>query len=160
MSTQGLELRPAAPGDFPAIARLLNNAHPMAGILASESTATVTERSEDALVIVVLNHGTIAATLTAAPAGTYYGRLARPGQMEVSRLAVDRVYQGRGIGKAMLLTFASYCQRQGVTALVGATLESMTTAQHLYESIGATRGTIPGTKARGYTLNLTGKETA
>lgn len=158
MSTQGLELRPAEPSDFPAIAQLLNAAHPRVGILAAESAATVKERSEDALTIVVLDNGTIAATLTAAPAGSYYGRLARPGQMEVSRLAVDPAHQSRGIGKAMLLTFATSCQRQGVQALVGATLDSMTTARHLYESIGAKRGTIPGTKALGYTLHLTNDE--
>jgi len=158
MNAQGLDLRPAVPGDFPAIARLLNAAHPIAGILGTESAATVRERSEEALVIVVTDHGTIAATLTAAAAGTYYGRLARPGQMEVSRLAVARDYQGRGIGKAMLLTFARNCQRQGVQALVGATLDTMTAAQHLYESIGAKRGTIPGTKAHGYTLELTGQD--
>lgn len=154
MTTQGLELRPAVPSDFPAIARLLNAAHAVAGVLASESAETVKERSEEALVIVAADQGTIAATLTAAAAGTYYGRLARTGQMEVSRLAVAPEYQGRGIGKAMLLTFARNCQRQGVQALVGATLPSMTTAQQLYDSIGAERGTIPGTRAIGYTLEL------
>lgn len=154
MSSQGLTLRPAAPADFPAIAALLNSAHSVAGVLFAESAGTVKERHDDALVIVADDNGTIAGTLTVAAAGSYYGRLAKRGQMEVSRLAVARTHQGQGIGKAMIRTVAETCRRQGVVALVGATLPSMTTAQHLYKSIGAKAGTITGTKALGYTLNL------
>lgn len=155
MSAEGLTIRPAVPGDFPAIAHLLNTAYPMAGVAANETAAIVRERSKDALVIAVEDRGVIVGTLTVAGAGTYYGRLARRGQMEVSRLAVDRAHQGRGIGKAMLRTVAESCRQQGVTALVGASLPSMTAAHRLYESAGAKQGTIPGAKARGYTLDLT-----
>lgn len=152
---KGLTLRPAGPEDYAAIAELLNSAHTLTGNAPFETTATVRERSEDALTVVVTEGSAIVATLTAASAGSYYGRLARPGQMEVSRLAVARGHQGSGIGKDMLATFAANCRRQGVQALVGATLDSMTAAKRLYESIGAQRGTIPGAKAIGYTLDLT-----
>lgn len=160
MSPAGRTFRPAVPADFPAVASLLNLAYLTAGVNLTETADTVKERHENALVIVMEDRGIIAGTLTLAPAGSYYGRLARTGQMEVSRLGVSILHQGRGLGKTMLTTAAELCRRQGVQALVGASLDTMTTAHHLYEAIGATRGTIPGTKARGYTLDLTGKETA
>lgn len=155
MSPAVHSFRPAVPADFPAVASLLNLAYLMAGVDLTETADTVKERHENALVIVMEDRGIIAGTLTVAPAGNYYGRLARPGQMEVSRLAVSIIHQGRGIGATMLKVLAETCRRQGVTALVGASLDSMTAAHHLYESAGAKPRPIPGVKARGYTLELT-----
>ncbi|WP_084507334.1 GNAT family N-acetyltransferase [Arthrobacter sp. TB 26] len=155
MSTADRTFRPAAPADFPAVASLLNLAYATVGVNPGETANTVKERYENALVLVLEVRGILAGTLTIARSGSCYGRLARPGQMEVSRLAVARAHQGRGVGKAMLTGTAELCRREGVQALVGATLERMTTAHQLYESIGAKRGVIPGIKARGYTLDLT-----
>ncbi|WP_104175517.1 GNAT family N-acetyltransferase [Arthrobacter sp. Y81] len=158
MSPATRTFRPAVPADFPAVASLLNLAYLSAGVNLTETADTVKERHQNALVIVMEDRGVIAGTLTLAPAGSYYGRLARPGQAEVSRLAVSITHQGRGVGKAMLKTTAELCRRQGVTALVGASLPSMTTAHRLCESIGAKQRTSPGAKARGYILDLTNEK--
>lgn len=147
--------RPAKPKDFPAIASLLNAAYALVGVDLKETPEDVLKRAMASLVIVTEMGGVVAATITVASAGTKYGTLATKGQMEASRLAVDPMFQGRGVGRAMLKAVTESCRNQGVQALVGVTLDSMTTAHHLYESKGATAARVPGLKARGYTLDLT-----
>lgn len=150
-----MNTRPAKPRDFPAIARILNAAYGLVGADPRETPEAVRERAHAALVIVTEVAGVVAATMTVASAGTKYGTLASKGQMEASRLAVDPMFQGRGIGRAMLQAVTESARKQGVGALVGASLDSMTTAHHLYETAGAKARPIPGFKARAYTLHLT-----
>jgi GNAT superfamily N-acetyltransferase len=146
--------RPVAPKDFPAVARLLNAAYELVGVNLMETPETVKERADVAIVIVAEVAGVVAATMTLAPAGSKYATLAGKGQMEASRLAVDPLFQSRGLGASMLNTVIATCRRHRVQALVGVSLNSMSTAHHLYESAGAT-AIGPGAKARGYTLDLT-----
>jgi ribosomal protein S18 acetylase RimI-like enzyme len=149
-----LQFRPAVPADYQAIADLLNSAYRAVGARPNETAQTVRERAEDVLVLVVDLLGLQVGTLTTAPSGSFYGRLAKKGQMQVSRLAVHPDFQGRGIAKKMVRTLMELSRKQGVEALVGASLDTMATAHQLYESIGAQPVEIPGTKARGYTLQL------
>lgn len=158
MSGDGPTVRPATPADFAAVADLLNAAYGRIGTNLGETEDTTRERSEDALIIVIEILGTIAGTLTIAPAGSYYGRMARPGQMEVSRLAVSPAYQGHGIGTLMFQTVADHCSQQGISSFVGASLDNMKAAHRMYETAGAIPTKIPGVKARGYTLHLTSEQ--
>lgn len=155
MTGQGVEFRPAQPVDFAAIAELLNSAYAGIGADLGETPDTVRECSEEALIGVLELNGDIAGTVTIAPSGSYYGRMAGPGQMEVSRLAVAPKYQGHGLGRIMAEQIAGVCHENGITALVAASLDTMTAAHRMYETAGATPTRIPGIKARGYTLDLT-----
>lgn len=155
MTGAGVGIRPAQATDFSAVADLLNAAYLTVGIDLGETAATVRERSQESLTVVLDVDGNIAGTLTIAPAGSYYGRMAGPGQMEVSRLAVAPKYQGRGLGMVMVELVAGPCYEQGITSFVGASLDSMAAAQHMYETAGAMPTQIPGVKARTYTLRLT-----
>lgn len=158
MNEKPITIRPAQPSDFPAIADILNRAYDHIGVDLGETAETVQERNEEALVMVLEAHETILATITAAPSGSYYGRMASAGQAEISRLAVAPEYQGEGLGTAMLATVAESCRRQGIAELVGASLDTMTTAHHMYETAGAKPKPIPGVKARAYVLPLTETE--
>lgn len=155
MTTGGIAIRPAVPTDFPEIADLLNTAYWHIGSNLGETEATTQERSEDALIVVLEFRGSVAGTLTIAPAGSYYGRMAGPGQMEVSRLAVAPFYQGHGLGSLMLRSVADTCRQQGIIAFVGASLDTMTAAHRMYETAGAKPTQISGVKARSYILPLT-----
>lgn len=154
-----INTRPAVPKDFPAVARLLNDAYAPIGVDLGETPESVGKRALQSLVIVAEIFGVVVGTLTVASAGTKYGTLASKGQMEASRLAVDPQFHGRGIGKAMLKAVTDSCRRQGVQALVGVSLDSMKAAHRLYEGVGAQPAMVPAHKARHYTLDLTGKET-
>lgn len=147
-------IRPAKPEDFAAIADLLNAAYWHLGIDLGETAATVGERHEEALTVVLEVGASIAGTLTIAQAGSYYGRMAVPGQVEVSRLAVDPKYQGHGLGRIMAEQVAGVCHENGITAFVGASLDTMTAAHHVYETAGAVPTQVPGMKARTYLLQL------
>lgn len=149
-----INIRPAVAKDFAAVARLLTVAHAAEGNEILETAETVKERSRDALIVVAESAGIIAATMTVAGAGSPYGPVASKGQMEVSRLAVDPIFQHRGIAAAMVRAVVQSCRNQGVQALVGVTLNSLSAAHRLYESVGATPATIPGTNARSYMLDL------
>ncbi|MHA7298216.1 GNAT family N-acetyltransferase [Pseudarthrobacter sp. MDT3-1] len=151
-------VRPATAKDFTAVARLLTSAFTLAGIPQIETAADVKARSNAALVIVAEFHGAVVGTMTVASAGTPYGPLASKGQMEVSRLAVEPLFQGRGIGAALVQAVVQSCRNQGVQALVGVTLDALPTAHRLYESAGAKPTRIPGLKARGYTLDLSNEK--
>lgn len=150
-----LALREAGPADYQPIAELLNRAYRRIGANPNESVESISERAEDALVLVVERFGTIVGTLTAAPAGSYYGRIAKPGQMEVSRLAVHPKHQRQGVAKQMLNSVAAAARRQGVQALVGASLGTMRDAHRIYAAIGAEPIDIPGTTTRIFRLDLT-----
>lgn len=153
-----LRIRQAEPGDYQAIADLLNDSYRKVGARPNETAQTVRERAEGALVLVVDLLGLPVGTLTTAPSGSFYGRLAKKGQMQVSRLAVHPDFQGQGIAKKMVRTLMELSRKQGVDALVGASLDTMATAHQLYGSIGAQPVEIPGTKVRGYVLHLTKPE--
>jgi GNAT superfamily N-acetyltransferase len=158
MTGNGIVIRPAEPADFAAVADLLNSAYAGIGIDLGETAATIRERSKEALTSVLEIGGDIAGTLTIALAGSYYGRMARPGQMEVSRVAVAPRYQGNGLAMVMLESVAGACYDQGITAFVGASLDTMTAAHRVYESAGAVPTQIPGVKARTYSLQLTDED--
>lgn len=147
--------RPVAPRDFPAVARLLNAAYELVDVNLMETPESVRERADDAIIIVAEVAGVVAATVTLAPAGSKYATLAGKNQMQASRLAVDPIFQGRGLGASMLSTVIATCRRHGIQALVGVSLNGMSTAHHLYESAGATVALISGADARGYILDLT-----
>lgn len=153
-----LKIRQAEPGDYQAIAEILNDAYEKVGATPNETAKTVKERAGSALVFVVDLLGIPVGTLTTAPSGSFYGRIAKKGQMQVSRFAVHPGFQNQGIAKKMVRTLMHLSRKQGVEALVGASLNSMATAQHLYESIGAQPLEIPGTAIRGFVLPLTEPE--
>lgn len=155
--TAGYTVRTATPADYAAIADLLNAAYWRIGTNLCETEDSTRERSKDALIAVIESRGTIAGTMTVAPAGSYDGQPVHPGQMEVSRLAVSPAYQGQGVGTLMFQTVADLCAKQGVTSFVGVSLDTMKAAHQIYEAAGAipAPAEISGLRARCYTLDLT-----
>lgn len=142
-----MHVRPATPLDSTAVANLLNRAYALVDVNLGETPEAVTERGHGSLVVVAELLGAVVGTMTLSRAGTH--------TMLASRLAVDPVFQGRGVGSQMLQTVTESCRQHGFTSIVGASMDSMTSAHRLYESIGAEQTTIPAANARGYTLDLT-----
>ena len=58
------------------------------------------------------------------------------GSAEVKRMYVDAGWRGRGVGRALLEALVAGTRTRGYTLLRLGTLDDMTAAQHLYDSLG------------------------
>lgn len=149
------EIRQATPADFHEIAELLNAAYSLIPrVNLQETAATVRKRASTALVMVAEADGRIVGTITAASSNSSESKLAGPGQIELTRLAVAPHMQGQGIGTAIALHSIEWARKRGIRALVGRSLNSMIEAHGLYEKCGATPHPIPSDRAITYVLDL------
>ena len=138
-----LEIRPARPEEFPAIAELCVAAyepfvppgHHYIGVLRD-----VAPRASDAELLVAADDGAVAGTVTFVPAGGPLGEIAGPDETEFRMLAVDPAARGRGVGTALLQKILDASRsRDGV---VCSSLPEMRAAHRIYERLGFRR--VPG----------------
>lgn len=138
-----LEIRPARPAEFAALAELTAAAYaPFVG--AGDGYAAVlrdvAQRAAAAeLVVAAAPSGGLLGTITFVPAGGPLGEIARPEETEFRMLAVDPAAQGRGIGAALLGHVVDESRRRGRAGVVCSSLPAMRAAHRAYERLGFRR---------------------
>ena len=81
----------------------------------------------------------VVGTITLAPAGSSYAEVARPGEVELRMLGVAPEARRRGIAEALMRASMRATVALGAGAAVLSTLDTMTTAQRLYDRLGFRR---------------------
>lgn len=102
--------------------------------------AEVTERAEQARILVVEVDGAVAASATLTDYDQPFAEVARPGELEFRMLSVAPEFQGRGIARVLVRHIvAEAASRPEITGIALCSLKSMTAAHALYESEGFIR---------------------
>ncbi|MFI7077958.1 GNAT family N-acetyltransferase [Micromonospora sp. NPDC049903] len=120
----GVLVRPAAPADFAAVARLTVAAYEADGQLKGEHgyaevLADVSGRAAHGLILVAVDSATgqVLGTVTFVLPGSRYAEMCRPDEAEFRMLAVDPATQGRGVGAALVEACVAEATERGCTAL-------------------------------------------
>ncbi|MEV0805857.1 GNAT family N-acetyltransferase [Micromonospora sp. NPDC050200] len=167
----GLLVRPAAPTDFAAVARLTVAAYEADGQLKGEHgyaevLADVTKRAANGEVLVAVDEATgeVLGSVTFVLPGSPYAELSGPGEAEFRMLAVDPSAQGRGAGAALAGACVDRAVALGCSAVVICVRSGFAVPAHrLYERIGFVRtpekdwAPAPGVELLGLRLDLTGQ---
>lgn len=66
----------------------------------------------------------------------YVGMWEVMGEGQITNIAIDRAYRGRGIGKRLLLDFIKNAKEKGLQMLILEVRQSNIIAQNLYQSVG------------------------
>ena len=136
-----LEIRPAAPAEFPVIADLCAAAYaPFVGRDGAYVAALrdVAGRAAGAELLVAAGGGLLG-TVTFVPDGGPLGEIAEPGEAEFRMLAVDPGAQGRGIGLALTRHVVEESRRRGRHGVVCSSLPTMRVAHRIYARLGLVR---------------------
>jgi len=156
-----LDIRPAAPPEFPAVADLCVAAY--APFVSGDShyvaeLRDVARRAAEAQLLVAADGARVLGTVTFVPDGGPLGEIAAPDETEFRMLAVDPSAQGRGIGTALLQRVVD--ASGGRAGIVCSSLPSMRAAHAIYERLGFTRAPerdwspLPGVRLLAFTLSL------
>lgn len=78
----------------------------------------------------------VVGTVTLAPYGTSYAEVAEPGELEIRMLAVAPEARRRGIADLLMAAALREAVASGATRVVLSTLDSMQSAQRLYQRLG------------------------
>ena len=93
----------------------------------------------DAVVLVAVDGGVIAGTVTVARPGSRMAGIGRAEEVEVRMLAVDEAARGRGIGDLLMAECEALARDEGYTAVVLSTEPDMHAAQRVYRRRGYVR---------------------
>jgi ribosomal protein S18 acetylase RimI-like enzyme len=139
-----LTIRPAAPADYPAIARLtvgayradgqLKAGHPYESLLAD-----VAARADEGELLVAEHQGTVVGAVLFVLPGSRFAELSGPGEAEFRMLAVDPAAQGRGVGEALTRACLARATELGCRAIVISSRDIAQAAHRLYERLGFVR---------------------
>jgi GNAT superfamily N-acetyltransferase len=140
-----VELRRAAPSDFPEVRRITRDAYLRAGHFAADHPYmgvldNVEHRAEHAEVWVAEAAGQVVAAVTLTFADQPYSEIAAEGELEFRMLAVDPASQGGGVGRAVVREVVDHARRlPGIGAISITSATFMERAHRLYESLGFRR---------------------
>lgn len=137
-----VEIRPAAPAEFPAVGDLCVAAYrPFVAGAGSyvEVLRDVARRASAAEVLVAAAPERILGTVTYVPEGGPLGEIAAPGEAEFRMLAVDPAAQGRGVGTALLRRVVAESRRRGKAGVVCSSQPAMRAAHRIYARVGFRR---------------------
>ncbi|MGE5136634.1 MAG: GNAT family N-acetyltransferase [Gemmatimonadota bacterium] len=139
----GVRIRPALPGELPAIGDLRLAAYRADGFLTAESTYAPTLRELGAdgggEVLAAVDGGTLLGTVMLQP-WPYADELVRaPHEAEIRALAVAPQARGRGVGAALVTAVTERALTLGVRRLLLLTRPDMLAAQRLYARAGFRR---------------------
>jgi GNAT superfamily N-acetyltransferase len=157
-----LEIRPADPFEFPAVADLCVAAY--APFLDDKDHYVPTlrdaaRRAEHAELLVAAD-GELLGTVTFVPAGGPLGEIAAPDETEFRMLAVGPGAQGRGVGTALLRHVLDASRALGRAGVVCSSLPEMRAAHRVYERVGLARAPerdwspVPGVDLLAFALRL------
>jgi ribosomal protein S18 acetylase RimI-like enzyme len=139
-----LEIRCAAPAEFPAVAELCVAAYtPFVagdhGYLAVLRDVARRASEAELLVAVAPDDGRPLGTVTFVPDGGPLGEIAGPHEAEFRMLAVDPAAHGRGVGTALLRRVLDDSRRRGNDGVVCSSLPEMRAAHRIYQRLGFRR---------------------
>ncbi|TDB73275.1 N-acetyltransferase [Micromonospora sp. KC723] len=163
-----LAVRPAAPADHAAVARLTVAAYEADGQLKDEAgyaevLADVATRAGTGAVLVAVDSatGAVLGSVTFVLPGSPYAELSGPGEAEFRMLAVDPAAQGRGAGEALVRACVDRAVALGCSAVVISVRAGMAgAARRLYDRVGFRRtperdwSPVPGVELLGLRLEL------
>jgi ribosomal protein S18 acetylase RimI-like enzyme len=162
-----LDIRPAGPAEFDAVAELCVAAY--APFVAGDHhylavLRDVPRRAADAELLVAAEpgDGRLLGTVTFVPDGGPLGEIARPREAEFRMLAVDPAAQGRGVGTALLQRVLEDSRRRGSEGVVCSSLPEMRAAHRVYERLGFRRtperdwSPVPGIDLLAFAVRLGG----
>ena len=150
-------IRPAAPADFDAIARITRDAYLAAGYFESadhpymRQIQDVARRAASATIWVAERAGSVVGSVTLAVAGEPYADIARSDELEFRMLVVDPAVQRSGAGKAMVHAILDHARSlPGIDAVALTTGLTWESAHGLYLKTGFQRAPerdwiVPGT---------------
>ena len=159
-----LEIRPAWPAEFPAVADVCEAAY--ARFLESEHYLAVlrdvARRAVEAQLLVAAepDGGSVVGTVTFVPDGGPLGEIAGPHEAEFRMLAVDPAAQGRGVGTALMRRVIDDSRRRGKEAVVCSSQRDMRAAHAIYERLGFRRvperdwSPVPGVDLLAFAISL------
>lgn len=158
-----LEIRSAAPVEFPVLAELCVSAYaPFLGgdhhYLATLRDVEGRARDAELLVAAEPRDGRVLGTVTFVPDGGPLGEIATPREAEFRMLAVDPGARGRGVGTALLRRVLD--ESRGREAVVCSTLAEMRAAHRIYRRLGFERAPerdwspVPGVDLLVFALRL------
>ncbi|MFI6762966.1 GNAT family N-acetyltransferase [Micromonospora sp. NPDC050417] len=139
-------VRPAAPADFPAIARLTVSAYQANGQLHSaggyaDTLKDVAGRASAGELLVAVDPvtGEVLGSVVFLLAGTRLAEVSRDGEAEFRMLAVDPTAQGRGVGEALARACVDRAVELGLGAVAICVRDFVENAQRLYARLGFAR---------------------
>ena len=160
-----MEIRSAAPEEFPAIGDLCVAAYePFVRVAGSyvETLRDVASRAAAAEVLVAADDGRVLGTVTFVPDGGPLGEIAGPDEAEFRMLAVDPAAQGRGVGLALMEHLVDDSRARGKTAIVCSSQPTMEAAHRIYDRLGFERdperdwSPLPGVRLLAFALKVRG----
>jgi GNAT superfamily N-acetyltransferase len=141
-----INVRPAVPADYEAIARITRDSYLAAGYFDSadhpymQQIQDVARRAEQATIWVAERNGRIVGSVTLAVAGEPYADIALDDELEFRMLVVDPAVQRSGAGQALVEAIIAHARSldgiSGVALTTGGTWES---AHGLYRKTGFRR---------------------
>ena len=138
-----LEIRPAAPAEFDAVADVCAAAYapyldPSPRYV--DVLRDVATRAAAAELLVAAENGNLLGTVTFVPDGGPLGEIATPAETEFRMLAVDPAAQGRGVAGALMeCVLAETRRRPGKDGIVCSSLPIMRAAHRVYDRFGFRR---------------------
>jgi GNAT superfamily N-acetyltransferase len=135
-------IRPARPDELDAAGQVVVRAYLADGYQVggyARTLADAADRASDAEVAVAVRDGTVIGSVTFALAGSRWAELAGPGEAEFRMLGVDPGSRGQGIGRRLIEWCLDRARQTGASALVLCSMDVMTTAHRLYDTLGFER---------------------
>lgn len=144
------EIRRISPAEYAAVGNLVVGSYRHDGFLtradgsANDDYAKVLHdtagRATHAELWLAVDGGHVLGCVTWCPAGSTYRELAtQADQGELRALAVAPQARGRGVGRTLVRHCIERANADGLHEILLCSLPTMTTAHHLYESVGFSR---------------------
>lgn len=139
-----IAVRPAAPADYPAIARLTVAAYEADGQVTGSQgygsvLADVAGRAGAGELLVAVDGADVLGAVLFVRPGSPYAEVSRPGEAEFRMLAVDPAAQGRGIGRSLVRACVERAVGAGCAGIAICMRDFSVAARKLYDSFGFVR---------------------
>lgn len=139
-----IEIRLADPFEYERVGQLTLASYEHAEILGTDpgyvdSLADARARARESELLVAVDHGLLAGTVTYCPFGTPHAEVCGPGEAEFRMLAVDPAFAGQGIGRALVNACEDRARAADCERLVLSVIVHNDKAARLYDRMGFAR---------------------